>query len=74
MKKMISLLDSPDAKVAERLVILDRLRELLLLGGLQNPEFVEEIVRRTATGFELKKTEDKDPFAGASPVKLRNVS
>ena len=71
---MLALLESPDAKVSERLMILDRFRDLILLGGLQNPQLIDEIVRKTAPGFKLEQKEDKDPFSGKKPLKVVGVS
>jgi hypothetical protein len=71
VQQMLGLLNSPDAKVSERLTILDRLRDLLLLGGLQNPDLIAEVVKKTTSGFELTPPKkNKDPFTGEGGLRV----
>jgi len=67
VKRMLDLLDSEDARVAERMMILDRLKDLLLLGAVQDPELSEEVYRRILGGRPSTPGEQSDPFVDGRP-------
>lgn len=64
VKRLMALLDDGDAKVSDRLSILDRLRDLLLVGAIQDPELARALSRRVSTGVPSTGTVVKmsDPF------------
>ena len=59
IKKMLRLLDDENAKVSDKVVILDRLKDHLLLGAIQDPELAEAVTKRVS-GENTKKR--YDPF------------
>lgn len=61
VREMLKLLDDPLGKVSEKMMILDRLRELLLLGCLQNRDLIDEVIKKTTPGSKSEE-EIPDPF------------
>lgn len=63
VKRLLKLLDAPDAKVAEKVSILDRLRDLILLVALQDEDLAKEMSRRIEGSGKLPRdTSGRDPF------------
>ena len=63
VKRMLRILDAPDTKSSDRISVLDKLKELLLLGAIQDSALASSITSRSSGG---SKTNISDPFAGDS--------
>lgn len=65
VKEWLCIYDSPKTPSATQMAILDRLKELVLIGAVQDPELLEEIKRlQTHQGSGKGKPKTADPFAG----------
>ena len=64
VQRMLDILDDEESKAAERMAVLDRLRDLLLLGSIQDPELSEEVQCRIAGGKPSPGKAQYDPFSG----------
>lgn len=69
VKKLLEILRDPGTKPIDRIAVLDRLKDLLVLGAIQDPELAEQV--QGVTG----KSEEKssfDPFKGGK-LKIRGA-
>jgi hypothetical protein len=63
ISRLLDIFDHPETKASERISILDRFQEYLVLGAIQDPKLAERIQR---TGVKLSKPGAKsqtNPFA-----------
>ena len=72
VNKWLDMLDDRNTNSSVKMSILDRLRELILIGAVQDPELIESITQKTAIPSSKKK-KSADPFAGDA-LKFRGVS
>lgn len=66
VKELLRLLRDPECPHATRLLVIDRLHEMITLGAIQDPSLLEELKR------DVKAAARKipDPFAGDAPLKM----
>lgn len=72
VKKLLSIFARADQQ-RDRLAVLDRLQSLILLGAIQDREFIESLSRKVG-GLKPVGSEGRDPFAERGNLKLRAVS
>lgn len=70
VKKLLTLLDSEEAKVSEKIQILDRLKELIVLGAIQDKELAERISTGVSAASGLSD-QDRDPFHNGKLLKIK---
>jgi len=68
VKRMLGILDDPEAKSSDRITVLDKLKELLLLGAIQDSSLASAI-QGNLSG-RRSTTDISDPFVGSS-LRLR---
>jgi len=66
VRKLLSLLSDEYAKVSDKVVILDKIRDLLVLGSVQDKGLIEEMTGKVESPKEMSG----DPFSGVRKVKL----
>lgn len=70
VKKLLGLLSEENARVGEKVQVLDRLKELLVLGAIQDPALSEYVTKRVEVGASASVQEQHDPFLGGRKLKI----